>query len=51
MHVAADAPYVQIVHIVHTRNAANLAGYPIQFHTARRAFQQNVQGLADDAER
>ena len=51
MNMTADAPYVQIVDIIHAGNAANLTGHAVQFHPAWRAFQKDIQGLADDAER
>src|ERR1019366_7969366 len=43
--VAADAPHVQIVHIVHSRNGANDLLNSLQLHAAGRALQQDVEEI------
>src|SRR6185437_1619450 len=46
----ADAPDMQIVHIVDAVNAGNSGGDVFQFHAARSAFQENIQAPTDNAD-
>src|ERR1035438_9882505 len=50
MSIAADAPDVQIVDVVDSGDGANGGFDALQFHAARRAFEQDVEALADDAD-
>src|SRR5215469_15010705 len=50
MRFGADTPYVQIVYIVDALDGANDGFDLLQLHPARRAFQKNVERLANDAE-
>src|SRR5579863_1584326 len=45
----ADAPDVEIVHVVDSLDGANGIFNQFEFHAARGAFEQDVQGLAHDA--
>jgi len=47
----ADAPDVQVVDVIHALNLANGRFDVIEPHAARSAFQQDVHGLAQDADR
>src|SRR5712691_9995784 len=44
------APYVEIVHVVHSLNFADRGFDLRQLHSPWSAFQQNVQGFPNDAE-
>src|SRR5512146_1687317 len=45
------APDVQVMHVVHAANLSQSQLDLLQFHTPRRSLKQNIQALADDAER
>ena len=46
----ADAPDVEIMNVVHAFNGSDRSLNALQLDAARRAFQQNIQSFADDAE-
>ena len=50
MGFRSDAPDVEIVNVVHSRDRADRQFDLLQLHAARRAFEQDVESLADDAE-
>ena len=47
--VAADGPDMQVVDIVHSRNAGDFPGQSFQVKPLGRALQQNVQRLAENS--
>src|SRR5215831_12522312 len=51
MSVATDAPHVQIMNVVDAWDGANRRLDAIERHAAGNALKQNVQALANDADR
>src|SRR5208337_5511936 len=51
MSIATDAPDMQVVHLVYALDPANDFLDARQLHATGRALQQDIEALADDADR
>ena len=49
--LGTNTPHVQVMHVIDAFNFANGGFELIELHAPRRAFQQDVHGLAQDADR
>ena len=51
MSFAANTPHMQVMHVDDALDRLHSLRHPIEFDTARGAFQQDIEALADHAKR